>query len=387
MSTFVVVMLAIAIVFVPAPAFAALTPINTDLQNGELTVLATESKDLPGFSNNLKYPVKVKISAEGMWRGAKAGEPNGDAVDANATTNVKYEAWLFPELKLGTLVAEIKNAKGVRKFIKSGKDQAFDLQPGDTVSFIFNDGLPFFSDNSGSQKLKFSIVADKPAEPVPPPAPPAPPPPPPAPKTIACANGSSSTPEFSLNIPYKSFANNSPFKNLKTNSDWFYLEDFKDANFTLNTPGVVASSPNETDTYTDPGFFDSVDEDDGAIDNRGRARDRLVLSKGDIKFTFDKSQGDYPTDAGIVWTDFHGNDPSFGSGNLTFEAFDASGKSLGAKGPFKIGGDFSTMGETDEDRFFGVHYDGGISAIKVTVPAVTNGVEFDHLQYGHKCRI
>ncbi|MEY3867866.1 MAG: hypothetical protein ACRCT1_13920 [Microcoleaceae cyanobacterium] len=380
-SALVAAIVAFAVIFVPQPAFAALTPINSFPQSGELIVAASESQDLPGWSNTSGQPIKIEIKAEGTWRAAELGQPNSDLVDANAASNVKYKDWLFPDLNLGTLVGEIKDANGVRKFIKSGKEQTFELQPGETVSFIFNDGLPYFYDNCGIQRLKFSITQSSSSNnnqsvvPIQPP------------KTIACTtNGSGLNPDFAVNIPYKSFANDSPFKNLKTGSDWFYLEDFKDGNFALNTPGVSASSRNETDIYKDPGFFDSVDEDDGSIDGKGRGQDRLVLSKGDIKFTFDKSLGDYPTDVGIVWTDFHGNDPSFGSGRLTFEAFDASGKSFGAQGPFVIGGDYSTMGETNEDRFFGLHSNGGISAIKLTVPAVTNGVEFDHLQYGHKCR-
>ncbi len=522
-SSLLSAIVAIAVIFLPAPALAALTPINADAQNGQLTVLATESKDLPGFTNTLSYPVKVKISAEGQWRAAKPGEANSDLVDADAGNNVPYSAWLYPDLKLGTLVGQITDAKGAKKFIKSGKNQEFELQPGDSVSFIFNDGLPYFADNSGSQIIKFSSVANKPnpqplacaassatpisinadtqngqltvlanesknlpsfsntlsypvqvkinaegqwrVAPANSPSPydksfdadgsviagtgarypeirlgtlvgeikdangvrkfiktgknqefelqpgdsvsfilndgkfddnsgcqtikfstvaNKPAPVPPAPKPIACIGTSSA--KFLVNIPYRSFAGDSPFKDLKTNSDWFYLEDFKDANFALNTPGVIASSPNETGKYTDSTYFDVVDEDDGPIDGRGRAPDRLVLSKGDITFTFDKSLGDYPTDAAIVWTDIDASDPSFGSGRLTFEAFDANGKSLGAQGPFVIGGDYSTMSETPEDRFFGVHYNGGISAIKVFVPVVRMGVEFDHLQYGHKCQ-
>ena len=50
----------------------------------------------------------------------------------------------------------------------------------------------------------------------------------------------------------------------------------------------------------------------------------MVLTVGDITFKFDDKRG-YPTDAGIVWTDVHANNPSFGESTLTFEAFDASG--------------------------------------------------------------
>ena len=187
-----------------------------------------------------------------------------------------------------------------------------------------------------------------------------------------------------MNNPYKSFDGDSPFKSLKASSDWFEFETFDGPTFQANTKGVTTSSPNETSKYTDASFYDSVDSDDGAIDGKGRAQDRLVLSNGDITFTFDSKRG-FPTDAGIVWTDVHASNPSFGQSNLTFEAFDGSGKSLGLQGPFNVGGDYSTMGETGEDRFFGVHYNGGISSFRIVVPAVTVGVEFDHLQYGRKC--
>ncbi|MFB2974476.1 LamG domain-containing protein [Aerosakkonema sp. BLCC-F183] len=134
-----------------------IVPINIASQTGELTVLANESKNLPGLLNTLNQPVTVKISAEGMWQAAASGEPNGLSVDANGIPGVLYKEWLFPELNLGTLVAQVKDAKGVSKFIKSGKEQTFELQPGETAYFIFNDGIPYFTDNTGSQKVKFSI--------------------------------------------------------------------------------------------------------------------------------------------------------------------------------------------------------------------------------------
>jgi len=90
---------------------------------------------------------------------------------------------------------------------------------------------------------------------------------------------------------------------------------------------------------------------------------------GGITFTFDPQRtGGLPTEAGMVWTD--------GGGTVTFEAFDQNGISLGTNGPFSHP-DGSIAGTTDEDRFYGVIYAGGISAIKLTNTA--GGIEVDHL--------
>jgi hypothetical protein len=119
---------------------------------------------------------------------------------------------------------------------------------------------------------------------------------------------------------------------------------------------------------------DSVDGDDGAIDGSGTAGYSFFTSPGSsgIRFTFDAGVlGSLPTAAGIVWTD--------GTGEITFEAFDALGASLGTIGPEPITSS-SITGETDEDRFFGVYEAGGISAILIS--NTTGGIEVDHLQYG-----
>ncbi len=90
-----------------------------------------------------------------------------------------------------------------------------------------------------------------------------------------------------------------------------------------------------------------------------------------IKFTFDEAAlGFLPTHAGIVWTD--------GTGTITFEAFDASGASLGTvTGNHAGAGD---GGQTDEDRFYGIVDSGGISAISIGNVGVQ--IEVDHLMYG-----
>ena len=91
-----------------------------------------------------------------------------------------------------------------------------------------------------------------------------------------------------------------------------------------------------------------------------------------ILFTFDENVlGQYPTHAGIVWTD--------GQGKSSFEAFDSLGISLGTIGPVLIA-DSNVSGDTGEDNFFGVIYEGGISAIRISNE--TAGIEADHLQYG-----
>ncbi len=110
---------------------------------------------------------------------------------------------------------------------------------------------------------------------------------------------------------------------------------------------------------------------------------------GSLTFTFDqRTLGWLPTHVGIVWTDFARNQPpgkrdkTFGCGTVLFEAFDGNGKSLGSIGPFQVG-DGDCCGTTAEDRFFGVVFFGGVSAIKISM-LENGGFEVDHLQYGMK---
>lgn len=169
--------------------------------------------------------------------------------------------------------------------------------------------------------------------------------------------------------PYLSRAD-SPFV-AEINAGQVYLDDFE-CGF-LNVPGVTPSDG----TVIPPGFeglIDSVDGDDGAIDGSGLGGHSLFTGSGatGITFTFNQTTlGAFPTQVGIVWTD--------GGGDATFEAFDALGMSLGTIGPVAIG-DGSNSGTTAEDRFFGVTFAGGISAIKISNTG--GGLEVDHLQYG-----
>ncbi len=179
------------------------------------------------------------------------------------------------------------------------------------------------------------------------------------------------TPAFTFigPLPYLSF-NDSPFKDLSFST--FYLEDFEDHLF--NVPGVTASAGGVNSVVYGPGIHDSVDADDGVIDGSGLAGDDYFSWSGSagVEFYFHvDALGQYPTHAGVVWTD--------GEGLTSFEAFDALGNSLGVVGPLAIA-DGSISGTTAEDRFFGVIVPGGISAIKLS--NTSGGIELDHLQYG-----
>ena len=174
-------------------------------------------------------------------------------------------------------------------------------------------------------------------------------------------------------LPYLSSAN-SPFAPFLGFS-YFHLEDFEDHMF--NTPGVTASAGVVTRSI--PGvapFVDSVDGDSGPIDGSGLSGDSFFASNGaaGITFTFNAGiLGALPDSAGIVWTD--------GFNPIRFEAFNASGVSLGVLTGNHADGGFS--GTTAEDRFYGVTNAGGISRIMISNGTTSDsGIEVDHLQYG-----
>ncbi len=165
----------------------------------------------------------------------------------------------------------------------------------------------------------------------------------------------------------------SPF-DLSGLGDNMFLEDFEDGLF--NAPGVTASGGSVIG-FDVAGFaFGSVDGDDGHIgDNCGisATAGRAFYDSGStgITFTFDaQALGGLPTQAGVVYTDGHGP--------ITFEAFDASGTSLGT---VSGAGSPSFNCATAGDSFYGASYACGIWKIKI-IGSPSGGISVDHLQYG-----
>lgn len=176
----------------------------------------------------------------------------------------------------------------------------------------------------------------------------------------------------------------------------FYLETFEDG--ALNTPGVsVTTSPGVSwGVGGGANFIDSVDGDDSVFNGNGNAGHSMGIGPSGppagssvITFLFNAGVlGQYPTHAGIVFTDIGLSLTTAplglpgdrnGHGFFTFEAFDPMGTSLGSKGPVEVG-DYFKAGSTGEDLFFGVIDLGGIS--KIVISMDSHDAELDHLQYG-----
>ncbi|MCH8316317.1 MAG: hypothetical protein IIA64_10125 [Planctomycetes bacterium] len=171
--------------------------------------------------------------------------------------------------------------------------------------------------------------------------------------------------------PYVS-SGDSPFDLFGPGSD-FFLENFEDG--LLNTPGLLGFG-GEIRFPSD--WTDSVDADDGIIDGFGLDGHSYWAFFGEggplARFEFDpKVLGGLPRSVGLVWTDGNFDALTF------FEAFGPKGESLGAIGPLILG-DGGHQGATAEDRFLGVTFQGGISAIEIS--ATLGRIELDHVQYG-----
>ena len=173
--------------------------------------------------------------------------------------------------------------------------------------------------------------------------------------------------------PYLSAAD-SPFDLFGKGSD-FLLEDFEDG--LLNSLGLLGFGG---DVRFPSSFTDSVDADDGLIDGFGTDGHDYWTSAGlkggpAARFEFDpKALGALPRSVGIVWTD--GNVDAI----TIFEAFGPDGRSLGTMEFFALD-DGRGQGGTAEDRFMGVIFSGGISAIEIR--ADLGRIELDHVQYGN----
>jgi hypothetical protein len=161
--------------------------------------------------------------------------------------------------------------------------------------------------------------------------------------------------------PYLSQAD-SPFNPASFSA--FYLDDLEDN--ALNTPGVTATGPGICITGpTSPCFTSIID----SVGNGGNQfAGHSLWASGSITLTF---SGTLPVAAGLVWTD--------GVNNITFQAFDQNGVSLGQLVGTHADGNFSSG--TGEDRFYGATNAGGISRLVISDPG---GIEIDHVQYGYQ---
>ena len=173
--------------------------------------------------------------------------------------------------------------------------------------------------------------------------------------------------------PYVS-SGDSPFDLFGPDSD-FFLEDFEDG--LLNTPGLLGFFG---EIRFPSNFTDSVDADDGIIDGFGLDGHNYWAFFGKdgagplARFEFDPEVlGGLPRSVGLVWTDGNIFATTF------FEAFGPKGESLGFL-EFVLG-DNKHQGATAEDRFLGVTFQGGISAIEIS--ATEGRIELDHVQYGN----
>ena len=96
-------------------------------------------------------------------------------VDGDGLTREKSDEkfkFKYPNLNPAILVGEIKDAAGKTKSTVGGKQQSFELQPLDSVSFIINDDEKWYGDNAGKLTIAYSATAKsvqptKPVEPQP----------------------------------------------------------------------------------------------------------------------------------------------------------------------------------------------------------------------------
>jgi len=155
----------------------ALTSVNSTTQTGSLDLLSTQFTDLPSLINNSGSAITVTIAATGQWSLvspattdptlAKYKTPvDGDGYIRDKTDE-KY-AFKYPKLNPAALVAEIKDASGNTKSTVSGKQQSFELQPGETVSFIINDDPKWYGNNVGKLTIGYSVTSKnvQPTEPI-----------------------------------------------------------------------------------------------------------------------------------------------------------------------------------------------------------------------------
>ena len=137
-------------------------------QTGSLELLATQLNNPPALANNSGSTVTVSLTATGQWAliNFATSDPSlvkyKTPVDGNGHVRDKNDekfGFKYPNLNPGALVGEIKDAKGNTKSTVSGKQQSFELQPGDTISFVINDDPKWYADNTGKLTIAYSATA------------------------------------------------------------------------------------------------------------------------------------------------------------------------------------------------------------------------------------
>ena len=196
--------------------------------------------------------------------------------------------------------------------------------------------------------------------------------------SLMCVSAVNAATQLFGPTPYFSSAD-SPFTGLSFIGG-LTIEDFEDG---LNTAGLIATHSGVV--HEGNPQVDSVDGDDGDIDNFGNDGASYFSNAvtQTLGFEFDASVlGGLPTHAGLVWTDvgnLFSSDVIVGVADVSFSAYDASNQLIGTIGPSAVG-DGSTFGQTAEDRFFGIQHDAGILRIEIT-QADSNDFEIDHVQF------
>ena len=194
-----------------------------------------------------------------------------------------------------------------------------------------------------------------------------------APALLGVGNSASADGIWNPSANYFFFAD-SPFHSVNFTNGYFYLENFEDG--LLNTPGVTRTGGIILLRHDD--FSDSVDGDDGIIDNNGNtdgATTGSLYSAGlsSLEFDFNSVQlgGQLPTHIGLVMTDAVTNT------NMTLRAF-RNNMLLGSVTGFQVS---EVQHVTQQDRFYGVIDFNGIDRIVIQAES-DNDWAMDHLQYG-----